>query len=158
MINRYLLPLYKDLYGTVFDDQAFQDRLKMQKAIYLLHALGVSVGDYNFSWYKHGPYSQKLLDDMYQSKNTSSEKLYYSEYASNVIEKLKTIINEGNTNDYGMKFWVECLASIHFLKYNVMSSASDQKDVLKRLLELKPHLLNMKLNERAYGLIIDTFN
>jgi len=41
-----------------------QDRLKLQKTIYLLQAFGLQLG-YGFSWYRYGPYSQDLVQDAY---------------------------------------------------------------------------------------------
>ena len=65
MANRSLLPVYKMLYGRNFHYGNFDQRLEMQKAVYLLQDMGVPIGDYGFRWYQHGPYSQNLQDDMY---------------------------------------------------------------------------------------------
>ncbi len=65
MANRSLLPVYKMLYGRNFYYGNFDQRLEMQKAVYLLQDMGVPIGDYGFRWYQHGPYSQNLQDDMY---------------------------------------------------------------------------------------------
>jgi len=43
---------------------SIEDRLKLQKTIYLLEAYGMQLG-YGFSWYKYGPYSQDLVRDAY---------------------------------------------------------------------------------------------
>ena len=65
MANRYLLPVYKILYGHNFSYSDFDQRMEMQKAVYLLQDMGVPIGDYGFRWYLHGPYSQSLQDDMH---------------------------------------------------------------------------------------------
>jgi len=41
-----------------------EERLKLQKTIYLLQAYGLKLG-YGFSWYRYGPYSQDLVYDAY---------------------------------------------------------------------------------------------
>jgi len=41
-----------------------EERLKLQKIIYLLQAYGLKLG-YGFSWYRYGPYSQDLVYDAY---------------------------------------------------------------------------------------------
>jgi hypothetical protein len=43
---------------------SFDERLKLQKVVYLLQAFGVQLG-YGFGWYKYGPYSQDLVSDAY---------------------------------------------------------------------------------------------
>ena len=62
MANKFLLPVYKKVFGESFSYGRFEDRLKMQKMVYLLQEEGVNIGHYGFEWYKHGPYSQVLLD------------------------------------------------------------------------------------------------
>lgn len=41
-----------------------ENRLKLQKTVYLLQAYGLQLG-YGFGWYKYGPYSQDLVRDAY---------------------------------------------------------------------------------------------
>ena len=48
MANRSLLPVYKMLYGRNFHYVNFDQRLEMQKAVYLLQDMGVPIGDYGF--------------------------------------------------------------------------------------------------------------
>ena len=48
MANRSLLPVYKMLYGRNFYYGNFDQRLEMQKAVYLLQDMGVPIGDYGF--------------------------------------------------------------------------------------------------------------
>ncbi len=50
-------------------DEAFQQRLKIQKASFLLRHLGISpFTDYQFSIYIDGPYSPELARDIYDFK------------------------------------------------------------------------------------------
>ena len=44
MANRYLLPVYNEIYGRDFDYSNFDQRMEMQKAIYLLQDMGVQIG------------------------------------------------------------------------------------------------------------------
>ncbi len=41
---------------------SIEERLMLQKTIYLLQAYGFKLG-YGFSWYRYGPYSQELVFD-----------------------------------------------------------------------------------------------
>ena len=64
MANRILGQLYARLYDEDFSYSDYSKRMKMQKGIYLLQEMGVPVGDYGFVWYRYGPYSQSLAEDM----------------------------------------------------------------------------------------------
>ena len=46
MANKYLLPVFNEIYGENFSYADFNQRMEMQKAIYLLQDMGVPVGDY----------------------------------------------------------------------------------------------------------------
>ena len=56
-----------------------EERLKLQKTIYLLQAYGLKLG-YGYSWYKYGPYSQDLVYDAYAV--LGSERNKYEQAAS----------------------------------------------------------------------------
>ena len=64
MARELLKPVYQEVYGDRFNASLFESRMEMQKAIYILQEAGIKVGDYDFLWYKHGPYSQGLQDDI----------------------------------------------------------------------------------------------
>ena len=49
----------KQIDGYEFSMDGFNDRLKLQKLVYLLQAFGVYLG-YDFSWYLRGPYCSLL--------------------------------------------------------------------------------------------------
>jgi uncharacterized protein YwgA len=42
----------------------FENRIKLQKLVYILKSLGVDFG-YDFTWYIYGPYSSDLTHDGY---------------------------------------------------------------------------------------------
>lgn len=50
--------------GLQFKIDTFEDRLILQKAVYLAQASGVHLG-YYYHWYLHGPYSSSLTRDEY---------------------------------------------------------------------------------------------
>ena len=159
MANRYLMPLYKQLFNEDFSYSDFSKRLKMQKAIYLLQEMGVPVGDYRFSWFKHGPYSQTLLDDMHNAP--VSRQMDLSSLASDAedsVEKLKHALIAPSDSKYSSEVWAECLGSIHYLKTNVFSHATDNQAVLKHLQKQKPHLNDAESNAEALCRIKNLFS
>ena len=152
MGNSYIKSLYRDIYGEEFDYSDFGKRMKMQKCIYLAEQFGINVGEYAFSWYKHGPYSQRLQDDMYEESGKATSQLYYSEFAINVINRLKQLVKKAKMESFGYteEQWMECLASIHYL--NRIFNGNKQK-ALETLVDRKAHLSNRALNEEAYKLV-----
>lgn len=140
-----LRDLYYKVYGEIFSFERIDDRIKLQKAIYLLNNMGVSIGDYSFVWDVRGPYSFSLD---YDARNISDCKdsviPRFSEIVEVGIARLRDIILK--KDKYSDTYWVECIASIHYLE-NVMRV--ERKKVLNELQELKPYLCNRDENEKA---------
>ena len=157
MANSYLLPVYKRIYGSDFDYGKFEQRLEMQKAVYLLQDMGVPVGNYGFRWYQHGPYSQSLQDDMfYESRRKCKNIMISKEYVES-IEQLRKLIIENMPGEYSRSFWVECMASIHYLKDNVLHFGATDEEVVEELERRKPHLSNHEINLSACRLVEGLF-
>lgn len=155
MANKFLLPVYEKVFNHPFSYRNCDDRLQMQKMVYLLQEKGVAIGHYGFDWYKHGPYSQVLLDDMHMENGRAYIQLNYTSETEKRIEELRGFFNDSEALDkYGMKNWTECLASIHFLKNKEMGSNASEDEVLQVLTKRKPHLNNDRLNRRAYNLVL----
>ncbi len=157
MANKYLLPIFKRLYGRDFSYGNFDQRLEMQKAVYLLQDMGVPVGDYGFRWYQHGPYSQNLQDDMYYESKHQCENICLSKEHADSIEKLRQLINSNEKGDYTTSQWVECLASLQYLRENLLSFNATQEDIISALEKRKPHLNNHNINLSALRLVEGLF-
>ncbi len=149
MANRYLLPVYKEIYGEDFDYSKFENRLEMQKAIYLLQDMGVPVGDYGFRWYLHGPYSQSLQNDMYYEGGNECVPLTWSKEYADGFKKLREIVDSKERRNYTVAQWVECLASIRYLRENVLSFKASDEEVISELVRRKEHLNNKEANLAA---------
>ena len=78
MANNLLKPVFKSIFNKEFNASEFEDRLEMQKAVYLLQNMGISVGDYRFLWYKHGPYSQTLQNDILNLQSAKDVNIDFS--------------------------------------------------------------------------------
>ncbi|MCH5280543.1 MAG: hypothetical protein J1E61_03670 [Lachnospiraceae bacterium] len=147
MAKELLKPVYQSVYGEKFDASSFEKRMEMQKAIYILQEAGIRVGDYDFLWYKHGPYCQSLQDDILCLSDTPDIAIKYSEDAKEVIERVKSVINMNV--EYARSTWVECLASLQYLRANVFSLNASNEDIVKDLMTRKSHLNNMETNMMA---------
>lgn len=148
-MNSYILPVYESVFGEKFDLNTFNCRLKMQKMVFILQELGTSLGNYGFRWYKHGPYSQSLLDDMYIAK--ANEPIIFSEDSESNIKKLANMMED--THGYKQHEWAECLASLLYLKKYILSSSANSDEIIEALVKRKPHLYNLEANKAAYNLI-----
>jgi uncharacterized protein YwgA len=68
-----------------------EERVELQKTIYLLQAYGVQLG-YGFSWYKYGPYSQDLVGDAYT--------VLHAEKARYAAETKDLVFSESSRNRF----------------------------------------------------------
>lgn len=157
MANRYLRPIYKMLYDQDFEYTDFDNRMQMQKAVYLLLDMGVPMGDYDFRWYKHGPYSQELHEDMFHENIRSGRPIQLHQEFEEKIGKLRELIRDSNKKNYSTAHWMECLASMHYLKENKMDFDADRAAVVAELERRKPHLDQHDVNEYAYDRIEEFF-
>ena len=157
MANRYLRPIYKMLYDQDFEYTDFDNRMQMQKAVYLLQDMGVPVGDYGFRWYKHGPYSQELHDDMFHENIRSARSVNLHREFTEKIGKLRAVIHDPRAACYPAAHWLECLASMHYLKENVLDFDADNEAVIEELERRKPHLDQHDVNVYACTLLEGLF-
>lgn len=156
MSNYLLKTVYKSIYCNDFNPTSFEARMQMQKSIYLLQELGVSIGDYNFKWYKHGPYSQGLQNDILEISEAEEVPVQYSVDAQVVIDSLKEAIDQDNIK-YGKCEWAECLGSLHYIKDNILPSSATNEEILKELENRKTHLNERQDNEKAMEILDSLF-
>ena len=147
MAKKLLKPVYERVYGEKFNASSLEKRMEMQKAIYILQEAGIRVGDYDFLWYKHGPYCQSLQDDLLCLSGTPDITIRYSEDAKEVIERVKNVFNM--KVKYSRSAWVECLASLQYLRANIFSLSASKEDIVNNLMARKPHLNDMDTNLMA---------
>lgn len=147
MAKELLKPVYERVYGEKFNASSFEKRMEMQKVIYILQEAGIRVGDYDFLWYKHGPYCQSLQDDILCLSGIPDITIRYSEDAKEVIERVKDVFNM--KVKYPRSAWVECLASLQYLRANIFSLNASKEDIVNNLMTRKPHLDDMDTNLMA---------
>jgi uncharacterized protein YwgA len=111
---KILAGLLKRSYDEV-DLQKFDDRLKVQKYIYILQERGIPLGFY-FNFYLYGPYSTDLTRMAHQIKDYNQAhnvKFKNQVFEDNFIQTISVI--KKHKDDIK---WLECVASIMFLKKN----------------------------------------
>lgn len=123
------VPGYED-----FTMARFEDRLKLQKTIYLLQAFGVHIG-YDYNWYLRGPYCSNLAANGFVLED------YYPHIPRDEKIRFKGSVAQGRFLDF-LKFMdgksiddLEIAASLH---YQVAMDGMDEEGA-KRVVVAKQH-------------------
>ena len=99
--------------GNYGEMETFDDRLILQKTVYLLQAFGVYLG-YRFSWYLYGPYSPELASDGYDLIPNYDE-IEPVDFSSEEAEERFRLFLEFLGDEDRNPTWLEALASVHSL-------------------------------------------
>jgi uncharacterized protein YwgA len=133
--------LTMDALGLVdFKMFPFEERLILQKAIYLSQAAGVHLG-YFFRWYLHGPYCSDLTEDAFEivsaikSQMDDSDKWKLDDISLSKLSKIKPLLSEKDRKKLAEK--VELLASVHFLIDRKQVRARDPRQIQQILKNYK---------------------
>ena len=124
-----------------FSMDTFDDRLKLQKFIYLLQAFDIYLG-YDFSWYLRGPYCSSLatsgfaLTNVYETFPSRKTKFVDPE-VQHRFEKFQEFIKNRKTDN----IFLEIAASLHRLN---ATDKSEDKDPVRMLMDKKPGLFSEK--------------
>lgn len=156
MANYLLKPVFKSVFNREFQPNEFENRLEMQKMVYLLQNMGISVGNYNFLWYKHGPYSQTLQNDILNINSAQNIKIEFSNDAKIAINTLKKALFKDGIS-YSLSEWTECLGSLYYIKENILPLASSDNEILDELKRRKSHLNHESDNRLALETIRELF-
>lgn len=145
-----LKEIYSGIFAEEFNFDDLNQRIKLQKVIYMLENLGVHVGDYSFTWNKYGPYSIALDDDAYRcSQQIERCEVTFTEEAKKAFQLIKEMLSQKKTyKDYR---WLECISSLHYLKY-VMHVSNDDDVVIEKLVNKKKYLNNIEENKIAMNM------
>ncbi|MCK4784562.1 MAG: hypothetical protein KAV87_12490 [Desulfobacteraceae bacterium] len=140
---------------------SFEDRLIMQKAVYLAQAGGVNLG-YYYHWYLHGPYSSSLTRDEYAIATDISVGLDESEgwklddTSLRRLEEIRKIFAEPKRAKLAKK--LELLASVHFLIERKQVSGVDTSRITATLERFNKDFSEDDVKEaleelKSYGLL-----
>lgn len=112
------------------------DRLRVQKAIYLGQLTGVDLG-YRYNWYVHGPYSPTLTQDYYALDGLAESdkvKVHQAQLNAHARQKLATaaelfVVPQGVT--LALHHWLELLSSWHYLRKVLKFDEQKSRDTLQ---------------------------
>ena len=123
-----------------FKMDTFEDRLRLQKLIYLLQAHGIYLG-YDFSWYLHGPYCTTLsrrgfaLERVYKEMPDDNVRFENKRNRMQFEKFMNFVRDKVEDTDF-----LEAVASLHILKMSDMSDG----DAINKVCEKDPDRLNMQ--------------
>jgi len=137
----------------------FNDRLIVQKRIYLLQQMGLRCG-YGFHWYLRGPYSPELTECAFTLMNDTelqeTAKGYrFKPHAIEAINRYKELekVILCETPKVGRAAWLELLASIHFLRTHAFVQGGVNKNNIQRILLKKDKNFSKSMINRAWELL-----
>ena len=104
---------------TALSVETLEQRLIMQKVIYLAQRAGVDLG-YRFRWYVHGPYCPLLADDYYavasvQESPVCDEGRLDASIQMDVLDKVKAIKERRPSSEASLGQWLEATASLDYI-------------------------------------------
>ncbi len=115
-----------------WDKNEFDNRLFIQKAIYLAQLFGFDL-KYRFSWYKRGPYSRLVTADVYEIYESEEEEKVAlpirKEYESR-LDELKKLLDSKPDSVNKQEEWSELLSSIHYIKHISKPTANITSDTI----------------------------
>ena len=120
-----------------------ENRIRLQKAIYLSQAAGVPLG-YRFSWYVKGPYSTRLTRDYYFLDVASDDALTVSggpelrDDIKSILQHIRPLLPVPPNVNLSDSAWLELVCSLHYLFQTVGKNNADAGRA--KLRDLKPRL------------------
>lgn len=148
MSKAYLKTLYTKIYHENFSYTASENRVKMQKAIFLLQEIGTPIGDYSFFWYRHGLYSPDLQNAMLAIKDRydKNDMKFSMDVEKDVLRVEKVLAKNGI---YSQSQQADCIASVYYLQKYILPYGATDEQICKELRDRKPYFNNDYENKRA---------
>lgn len=136
-----VLSLFLKALGEDFSIASLDDRLRIQKAIYLGQLFEVDLG-YRYSWYVKGPYCPSLTQDYYKLAEVAEaapQGLTLRQDIQSKLENARNFLSKPAGVELNTPQWYELLASLHYL-HDV--SKQPVEKIEETMASAKPHLTN----------------
>ena len=130
------LKLVMDQLDKLVKVETFEDRLILQKTVYLAQAAGVRLG-YFFRWYLRGPYCPNVADDGFAvslevAQNLDDSKRWTLDEASRGrLAKMRSMF--AGKDRAGLARKLELLASVHYLIEQKQVRDQSARTITKKL-------------------------
>ena len=139
--------------GQLLKVDEFDDRLILQKTIYLVQAKGIHLG-YYYKWYLHGPYCSSLTKDLYaidtegDYADEECGRWNLDEESSKRLGELASLFSESDTRKLADN--LELLASVHFLVERKQVPGGNAKQI-RRILKRYEKTFSLEQIRQALG-------
>lgn len=144
-----LLRMYNEFTGQELDINNIEDKIIIQKIVFLLGEMGLKIGNYKFALHKFGPFSQSLHNDIALIKESDSPfKGTFSEPVMEAIAFLKQLIKKQEETKYSLREWVEAIATFIFLK-QYMYPLYNWDNINLIVMDIKEYLRDEQSNKKA---------
>lgn len=158
MYNKYLKPLYREIFGREFNYNHREDQLIMQYIVYLSIIMGCPVGNYGFRYTQsYGPASAQLYADMADINRKPNYEPPFNEFDNNskvVIDKIRRFAKSKSKGNYSTQHWLECLCSLVYIRNFILPiTNTNASDLFAELQRHQPHLNDQTTNQKAYALV-----
>lgn len=130
-----IMQAFEALNGKELDMKEYENRLRLQKIVYLLQTAGLKLGDYQFYWYIRGPYSPALTKYIFESLERPAETHKNAGQGTTekkVVETLKAALKD-ELRDVKK---LELLGSLVFIRND--ENIRDKTELLERMYSRKP--------------------
>lgn len=137
--------VFDNVYSTKFHAELIDDRVMMQKAVFIMREKGISCGNYEFVWDQYGPFSPELSDDMKKAVDAEKPPIQFNQEALTIMAALKDAFSQDTV--YTVRDWAEAIASLLYLKKYIYPSYTDEqliKELEIRKANLRQHEENCK--------------
>lgn len=126
--------------GIKYRMESFDDRLCVQKTVYLAQAMGATLG-HHFNWYLRGPYARGLTGDVFDAIGGYDPDSFLQRWVLDAEMKEKLAVLRPQLEapaGLDQPKWLELLASVHFLlDRHQVSPSADAGELRERLEKFK---------------------
>ena len=136
---------------TDFNLDEFNDRLRLQKIIFLARKLGYDLG-YSYNWYARGPYSPSLTRMLFSANEQEQlhiEDLQLTRDEKEIVGQLREFLQDDVSNPRSL----ELLASVWYFLRRRPYTRKERNDFIDKIVQLKPEYTRDEVEE-AYQRIL----
>jgi len=140
-----------------FSIESLEERMLIQKKIYLLINNQSAKMPYNYNWYLHGPYCPSLTRDCYRIIPNGAQQFDQYNLTDAYQTKVKNVnlFEENKPDNVSVVKWYELLASVLYINLEFsFFGIKEHTEIIEKVKELKPLRFSDKLIQDAINLLI----
>ena len=145
------LKFLEEKLGFDFNKDSFDDRLRLQKYVYIARFLGFDHG-YGFSGYLRGPYSPDLAKDYYTLSESDALKVSKEDYAHSLenfnAEKFFDIVSEKSSR------WLELATTVLYF-WKIYRLAHGGEELANRVIDKVSQIKSLASRDEVSGIFAE---